>query len=156
MGTHVSDTVACMAWLPPPFPSSSQILFAVGVTIAVFEMVVKSRFIQRIGMRRSHRWGSAGSTVVFLLVPFLSRLHDTGLPLIATSFTVLLVFQACANAVRGCGQCTVQWLADSTLREPIARVPAIPAWRAPRFVEQTETAVDMATTPKWSPFIIWR
>lgn len=131
MGTHVSDTVVCMAWLPAPFPSSSQILFAVGVTIAVFEMAVKSRFIQQIGMRNSHRWGSAGSTVVFLLIPFLSRLHDTGLPLIATSFTTLLVFQACANAVRRCGQCTVEWRADSTLREPMARVLAIPAGGPP-------------------------
>lgn len=82
----------------------SQILFATGIAIVLFESIVKPHFVAQIGIRRWHRWGSTSSIVVFLAVPFLAHLHGTGVPLIATSFALLFVLQASANAVRACSQ----------------------------------------------------
>lgn len=111
--------------LSPLFPAHPQVFSAVGAAILLFESVVKPRFVQQISIRTSQRWGSISASVIILVVPFMSRLHGTGPPLIATSLVIIFSIQACANAVRHHTQPTSSDLPHSTLFDVVCCETAV-------------------------------
>lgn len=79
--------------------SFKQVLSLCGGGMLTFQLLVYPRLSKRIGVTKSQRWACLLAIPVYLAFPLLSRLRESGLPLVLASVLANFLSNVTATAV---------------------------------------------------------
>eukprot|EP00904_Undaria_pinnatifida_P000574 jgi/Undpi1/10517/HiC_scaffold_29.g12967.m1 len=82
-----------------------QVFFACGVMLLAFELCAVPIITPRLGVRFCQRLGSVVEVPLYIAIPLLSRMGNTGLPAQVIAAVLLFTFLACSNQVDAVGEC---------------------------------------------------
>lgn len=76
-----------------------------------FQMFAYPILVARLGAKGLQRWSLACTIPAYLAIPLLTRLHGTGLPLVAASLALTFVINTAGSMVR-----VFFWFCEACLR----------------------------------------